>query len=276
MYPDVHLEGSLMRFGACVHEHPVLAGASLLSPSPVGAMASVDVALRYDRAAATLHLTGVVDAQEAAAIDHPTGKDATSDTGNASGSPGGPKKSRAFVVPLGHPRDTCPVLSHVRSTSATHEATVARLAAGGMRVRLAACLVVECTWPAGSAPAAMMMQQHGGKLDDAGRPDQQDHQQRGDASSGAGCSTTTRVLITRRPATMRTFPLRWVLPGGHVELDESLEMAAARETFEETGLVIDPAAIEPFAAWESVYPALIDEGDVSRQHIVVFMRARIT
>jgi 8-oxo-dGTP pyrophosphatase MutT (NUDIX family) len=36
-----------------------------------------------------------------------------------------------------------------------------------------------------------------------------------------------KVLITRRAATLRTFPLKWVFPGGHVNFGERLEDAGA-------------------------------------------------
>ena len=37
---------------------------------------------------------------------------------------------------------------------------------------------------------------------------------------------------------MRKFPNAWVMPGGHVELGESLEEALIREIHEETGIKI--------------------------------------
>ncbi len=39
----------------------------------------------------------------------------------------------------------------------------------------------------------------------------------------------------------------WGLPGGFMELDESPREAAAREAFEETGLVVDPQAMSLYA-----------------------------
>lgn len=36
----------------------------------------------------------------------------------------------------------------------------------------------------------------------------------------------------------------WTLPGGHMEIDEQPETAAARELEEETGVVVDPDALE--------------------------------
>jgi ADP-ribose pyrophosphatase YjhB (NUDIX family) len=40
---------------------------------------------------------------------------------------------------------------------------------------------------------------------------------------------------------------QWSLPSGYLECGETLEAAAARETLEETGLVIDPATLDLYA-----------------------------
>ncbi|WP_306053684.1 NUDIX domain-containing protein [Natronococcus wangiae] len=40
----------------------------------------------------------------------------------------------------------------------------------------------------------------------------------------------------------------WTLPGGHMEIDEQPETAAARELEEETGVAVDPDALEVFDA----------------------------
>ncbi|SOD74201.1 ADP-ribose pyrophosphatase YjhB (NUDIX family) [Jatrophihabitans sp. GAS493] len=37
----------------------------------------------------------------------------------------------------------------------------------------------------------------------------------------------------------------WITPGGGVEADETLQQAAAREVFEETGIVVEVAALAP-------------------------------
>ncbi|KAB7496081.1 Nucleoside diphosphate-linked moiety X motif 17, partial [Armadillidium nasatum] len=50
-----------------------------------------------------------------------------------------------------------------------------------------------------------------------------------------------KILLTRRARHMRTFPGVWVPPGGHVELNETLEEAGLRELSEETGLSIPPS-----------------------------------
>jgi hypothetical protein len=60
-----------------------------------------------------------------------------------------------------------------------------------------------------------------------------------------------RVLLTRRPRHMRTFPGCWVLPGGSVDPGESTLSAALRELQEETGLrPARPPSPQPFAMWE--------------------------
>jgi len=54
-----------------------------------------------------------------------------------------------------------------------------------------------------------------------------------------------RVLLCRRAGPPA--PGRWVLPGGFMESGETLEEAAARETREETGVRLDPAALRLYA-----------------------------
>ena len=52
-----------------------------------------------------------------------------------------------------------------------------------------------------------------------------------------------RVLVTQRKAD-QTFPLKWELPGGHVERNESKEACLRREIREELGVHI--AALRPY------------------------------
>jgi len=47
---------------------------------------------------------------------------------------------------------------------------------------------------------------------------------------------------------------RWVGVGGHVEADERPVDAAVREVAEETGLVVDPAALRHMASLDFVFP----------------------
>lgn len=47
-----------------------------------------------------------------------------------------------------------------------------------------------------------------------------------------------KVLLLRRSSTDKRRPLEWDIPGGHVEIDESPEQAAARETLEEAGIIL--------------------------------------
>jgi 8-oxo-dGTP pyrophosphatase MutT (NUDIX family) len=105
-----------------------------------------------------------------------------------------------------------------------------------------------------------------------------------------------RVLLTRRPRSMRTFPGAWVLPGGAVDAtDESVLAAALRELREETGIEAAPLADDPEGAargaqhgarpnvagalcvWESCYPTTTAgwaqarrEGGRTAHHLVVF------
>ena len=47
-----------------------------------------------------------------------------------------------------------------------------------------------------------------------------------------------RVLLNRRADNMKLFPKGWVLPGGHLEVGESLETCAIRELDEECGVKV--------------------------------------
>ena len=62
----------------------------------------------------------------------------------------------------------------------------------------------------------------------------------------------SHVLLTRRPATMRSFPCAWVPPGGMVDVgDATLADAALRELHEEVGLDVAGATLTPLCLWES-------------------------
>ena len=51
--------------------------------------------------------------------------------------------------------------------------------------------------------------------------------------------SSNRLLLTRRAMSLKIFPNAWVMPGGHVDLGESLEEAVIREIYEETGIKIE-------------------------------------
>ena len=53
-----------------------------------------------------------------------------------------------------------------------------------------------------------------------------------------------RLLVLKRSATDRMFPNFWCIPGGHVDNRETIRQAIRRETFEETGLIVDDIAAE--------------------------------
>ncbi|KAF0973500.1 hypothetical protein FDP41_008204 [Naegleria fowleri] len=87
---------------------------------------------------------------------------------------------------------------------------------------------------------------------------------------------TKEVLITKRAKHMRAFPNTYVVPGGSVEKqDESIYHAAARETFEETGIEIDCKCLKPIYLWESAFPTSIDQGIPSRHHLIIYLHAKV-
>lgn len=47
------------------------------------------------------------------------------------------------------------------------------------------------------------------------------------------------LLLTKRPDSLKIFPNVWVLPGGMVELKETLEVAIFREVEEEIGITFE-------------------------------------
>ena len=76
------------------------------------------------------------------------------------------------------------------------------------------------------------------------------------ASVAVAIDNSSRVLLTRRPASMRSFPRAWVMAGGQVDTtDATLAHTAVRELKEETGLDASPTDLAPpFGLWESAYP----------------------
>lgn len=96
------------------------------------------------------------------------------------------------------------------------------------------------------------------------------------------------LLLTRRFARMMFFPKAWVLPGGGVELHESLETSLIREVLEETGINITPlkkdpskyqynekpCEVSPFYAFESCsYQS--EEEPAKSTHLILFYQVVI-
>ena len=85
--------------------------------------------------------------------------------------------------------------------------------------------------------------------------------------------------MTKRSKNLKVFPGAWVLPGGHIEIGESLEECAVREVFEETGIQIEvtptnsseeelkfsfkgkEVELHPYFLYESLIPRLNEKGD---------------
>jgi 8-oxo-dGTP diphosphatase len=72
-----------------------------------------------------------------------------------------------------------------------------------------------------------------------------------------------RVLLVRRG----TEPLKgeWTLPGGMVELGETLREAVKRECAEETGLIVEPGAV--VEVFEKIYPG--ENGRLRFHYVIV-------
>jgi 8-oxo-dGTP pyrophosphatase MutT (NUDIX family) len=83
-----------------------------------------------------------------------------------------------------------------------------------------------------------------------------------------------KLLITRRPPYMRSFPRSYVFPGGGVDPGESLVQAVAREIKEETGLVVDRWKLE--CIWESVFPTVAKPGvPIKAHHLVCYFSGQL-
>jgi 8-oxo-dGTP pyrophosphatase MutT (NUDIX family) len=88
---------------------------------------------------------------------------------------------------------------------------------------------------------------------------------------------TGKILLTKRNANLRAFPNVWVVPGGHIEKNETLEQAGAREAFEEVGLLLDPTQLILLGLWESTFPHLPSlEKPITHHHAVVYLFTKLT
>lgn len=86
-------------------------------------------------------------------------------------------------------------------------------------------------------------------------------------------SSDHHILLTRRPAHMRTSPKIWVPPGGHLELGETLLECGIREVKEETGLDISNSKTNFLGFWESIYPLVLGFGPPSNHVLIIYFHA---
>ncbi|MGH9579465.1 MAG: NUDIX hydrolase [Terriglobales bacterium] len=96
----------------------------------------------------------------------------------------------------------------------------------------------------------------------AGTRSQREYPERPMVGVGAVIVDGARVVVVRRAAP----PLKdkWSIPGGLVELGETLRAAATREALEETGLAVEAGEI--LEVVERVYP---DAGGKTQYHYVL-------
>ena len=78
---------------------------------------------------------------------------------------------------------------------------------------------------------------------------------------------------------MRKFPWAWVMPGGHIEAQETLEESVKRELFEETGIVLGEGScrgkVEPYFVFESVSVKVRGVKPPFSGHLVLFFKVQI-
>ncbi len=77
-----------------------------------------------------------------------------------------------------------------------------------------------------------------------------------------------KVLLIKRGKEPRKGT--WTVPGGSVELGETLAQAAVREVREETGISIEPG--DAFTAIDAIYHD--QEGGLKFHYIIIYMEAR--
>lgn len=88
-------------------------------------------------------------------------------------------------------------------------------------------------------------------------------------SSVAVINRDKKILLLRRGPTAPWNPNSYCFPGGNVEANESLETAAARELFEETGISVSENDLEkivivyPSGYKKTIFAIKVDSADVS-------------
>ena len=100
------------------------------------------------------------------------------------------------------------------------------------------------------------------------------------AVCGLVFSQDNKLLLTRRPSYMRSFPSAWVFPGGSFDddVDTSLEGAISREVYEETGIQIPPAKTNEWkleCLWESTFPTTTTTIPMKRHHLVFYLSTKL-